>query len=87
MKKIRRCMAALLLFLLVAALLISCADKCEDDGAELDYSGLDLDSGVKLGEYTGLEIELPAGESKSAAIWKLTVDGTQVLDYPEAAVE
>ena len=47
MKKIRRCMAALLLFLLVAALLISCADKCEDDGAELDYSGLDLDEQLR----------------------------------------
>ena len=87
MRKFRRCLASVLLLLLTAALLLGCADKCEDDGAVLDYSGVDLGSCVKLGEYTGLEIELPAGESKSAAIWKLTVDGAQVLDYPEAAVE
>jgi FKBP-type peptidyl-prolyl cis-trans isomerase (trigger factor) len=86
MRKFRRCLAVILLLSLVAALFVGCAgEKNEVDG--LDYSSVDLESCVKLGKYTGLEIEIAKGESKSTAVWKLTVDGAEVLDYPEAALE
>ena len=87
MKKFRRCLAVLLLLSLVVVLLVGCADRCEDDGPKLDYSGLELDSYVKLGKYMNLEIELCEGESKSEAVWRLTVDNAEVIEYPAAAVE
>ena len=87
MRKITRILASLVLFALLSTLFVGCADKDKGGSAELDYSGVELDSCIKLGKYTGLEIELSEGESKSEAVWKMTVDGTQVLDYPEDALE
>lgn len=88
MRKITQIPAVLVLMMLLLSLLVGCTDKREDDGATLDYSGIELDSHIKLGEYSGLEIELESeGASKSETVWKFVVDGAEVLDYPKAAVE
>ena len=88
MRKITRILAALVLLTLLSAILVGCADKHDDDGLVLDYSGIELDSYIKLGEYVGLEIELKnANSSKSEAVWKIAIDGAEVIDYPKAAVE
>ena len=87
MRKITRILASLVLLALLSTIFVGCADKDKGESAELDYSCIKLDSCIKLGKYTGLEIELSAEESKSEAVWKMTVDGAQVLDYPEDALE
>ena len=88
MRKITQILAALVLMTLLLTLFVGCTDKCEDDGATLDYSGIELDSYIKLGEYVGLEIELESeGSSKSETVWKIAVDSAVVLDYPKAALE
>ena len=87
MRKITQILASLVLLALLSALFVGCADKGKGKSAELDYSGVELDSCIKLGKYTGLEVELAEGESKGDAVWKMTVDAAQVLYYPEDALE
>ena len=88
MKKIIRCISAFLLIFLVSALLLGCADKCEDDGAKLDYSQFELAEYIKLGEYKDMEIALDSeSASRSEAVWKTVVDNAEVIKYPELPLE
>ena len=88
MRKITQIVAIFALLMLALTLLAGCTDKRDGDGAVLDYSRVELDSCIKLGEYKGLQIELEgANSSKSEAVWKIAVDGAVVLDYPKAALE
>ena len=88
MRKITQTVAIFALLILALTLLAGCTDKRDGDGAVLDYSRVELDSCIKLGEYKGLRIELEgANSSKSEAVWKIAVDSAVVLDYPAAAVE
>ena len=88
MRKITQISAALVLMMLLLSLFAGCTDKRDGDGAVLDYSRLELDSHIKLGEYKGLQIELESeGASKSETVWKFVIDGAEVLYYPATAVE
>jgi len=91
MRRIRKISVIFLSVLLCLLTFFGCADKCEDEGsnsASLDYSGVVIEECIKLGEYTGLEIELASESSaKGAAVWKAVVNNSEVLQYPTEQLE
>ena len=77
--------------LAVAACLLSvmgCREKTENGAGEaLSYEGVVLADCVRLGAYEGLTVTLDAADAdKGTAVWAAVREGSEVLQYPEAAV-
>lgn len=98
MKKALKTSAILLAFLLCIILIFSGCDKIfsingdEHLTEELtapDYSNLNLNEYIKLGDYKGLHIALGNIEedmTASVALWSSIVDKAEVIKYPEEAL-
>ena len=77
-----------------AAIMLICVLLLAGCGARKDaqplerptYENAVLSELVRLDAYEGLEISLPEGTSKSEAVWQTILQRTEILSYPEDAV-
>ncbi len=80
---------ALFLAILLVFLAVGCSKKDGEESGEniLAYENVDLSKAVKLGEYKGLTVSMLDGETKSASVWRVVLDSSEVLEYPERQLD
>lgn len=75
-----------LLAALFAVSLVGCAPEPKNEIGHPVYDDALLADSVRVASYEGLVIPLEEGESKSEAVWRVILAGTEVLSYPDEAV-
>ena len=80
-----------ILILLAACLLLTSLFSCkQDDDGNVNISEMPeveaayLENAVKLPEYTGLTVTQNTSESRGEAIWRVVLEGSEVIDFPDS---